>query len=204
MRFIPIADIRPPKNTFVLKGDLGKLLGKLEPYRLAITLEGDQGAGKTQLAFQLADAFAETGRTVLFYSLEIGANSDIIVCNRKDHLSPRNIPKVTVTEESTLKDVREGARLFDVVIIDSWTKLDVDSSEFDKLRKDYPDTIFIVLFQRTASNKIRGGTKPLYDAGINIEVVKADNTFVNNYAVATKNRYGQTGLQYNVSEKVLQ
>ena len=85
-----------------------------------------------------------------------------------------------------------------MIIIDSWNKLNVHSSQFDKLRKDFPDTIFIVIFQRTTQGTIRGGTAPLFDAGINLEVVKVDDSFKNNYAVATKNRYGETGLQYNI------
>ncbi|KAB2913815.1 MAG: hypothetical protein F9K23_16360 [Bacteroidetes bacterium] len=186
-----------------MKGDIGKLLGDLERYKLAITLEGDQGAGKTQFAFQLADGFADLGMKIGFYSLEIGANSNIVMTNRDKYLKPANRERLFVSEENSLKDVREKAKVFDVIIIDSWTKLDVDSSEFDKLRKDFPDTIFIVIFQRTSGGKIRGGTKPLYDAGINIIVHKVDNNFINNYAECTKNRYGQTGLLYNVSQKRL-
>ena len=90
-------------------------------------------------------------------------------------------------------------------IIDSFNKLNAHSSLFDKLRKEFPDTIFIVIFQRTTQGTIRGGTAPLFDAGINLEVLKVDDTFRNNYAVATKNRYGETGLQYNIqSRKLLQ
>ena len=52
----------------------------------------------------------------------------------------------------------------------------------------------MVIFQRTSANKIREGTKLLYDAGINIEVRKVDNAFENNYVVCTKNRNWVTGL----------
>lgn len=192
------------QDTFRLKGDLGRFLGDLERYKLAITLEGDQGAGKTQFAFQLANGFADLGMSIGYYALEIGSKSNIVIKNREKLLTPHSRELFSVSEETSLKDVREKAKVFDVIIIDSWTKLDVDSAEFDKLRNDYPNTIFIVLFQRTTSGKIRGGTKPLYDAGINIMVHKVDNNFINNYAECTKNRYGETGLQYNVSEKVLQ
>ena len=201
--FIPITQLRPSSNAFQLKGDIGRLLGKLERYKLAMTLEGDQGAGKTQFAFQLADAFVDIGKTVGFYSLEIGRGSDIIIRNRDLYLKPQNRSKVYLSEVADLAHVRANAKKYDVIIIDSWTKLDVDSSEFDKLRKDFPNTIWVVIFQRTAGNKIRGGTKPLYDAGINIAVHKVDNTFKNNYAECMKNRYGETGLQYNVSERRL-
>ncbi|WP_282088260.1 hypothetical protein [Aquimarina algiphila] len=45
------------------------------------------------------------------------------------------------------------------------------------------------------------GTAPLFDAGINIEEVKEEDTFNNNYAVTTKNRYGVTGIKYNIFSK---
>ena len=191
------------KESFKLKGDLGNFLGDLEKYKLAISIEGDQGAGKTQLAFQLADGFVDIGYSVGMFQLEIGAASNIIVKNREKYIKPTNRSRVAIAGEAPngIDTIREYAKKFGVIIIDSWTKLEVDSIEFDKLRKDFPDTIWIVLFQRTSANKIRGGTKPLYDAGINIEVVKADETFINNYAVATKNRYGQTGLRYNISKQ---
>jgi hypothetical protein len=191
------------KPTFRLKGGQGEFLGDLETYKLAISIEGDQGGGKTQLAFQLMDGFADIGYNVGMFQLEIGANSNIVSKFRDKYIKPANINKIKIAGEAPngIDTIREYARKFDVIIIDSWTKLNVDSQEFDRLRNDFPDTIWIVLFQRTSGNTIRGGTKPLYDAGINIEVVKVDDTFVNNYAVATKNRYGRTGLKYNISKK---
>ncbi len=79
----------------------------------------------------------------------------------------------------------------------------VSSLDFDSLRKQFPNTIFIVIFQRTTQKTIRGGTAPLYDAGINIEVVKADDSFKNNYAVTTKNRYGVTGVQFGIHSQTI-
>lgn len=190
------------KDTFRLKGALGTFLGDLEIYKLAMSIEGDQGAGKTQLAFQLADGFADIGFEVGMFQLEIGANSNIIRKNRDKYLQPSNRSRIQIAGEAPdgINTVRQYAEKFGVIIIDSWTKLDVDSQEFDNLRNDFPNTVWIVLFQRTSGNKIRGGTKPLYDAGINIDVVKADESFVNNYAITTKNRYGQS-YKYNISSK---
>lgn len=199
--FQPINSIdKNKKKTFRLKGAIGELLGDMETYRLAITLEGDQGAGKTQCAFQLADAFADIGKSVGIFQLEIGANSNIVSKFRDKYIKPSNRKNVLIAGEAPngINTVRDYAKKFNVIIIDSWTKLDVDSMEFDRLRKDFEDTIWVVLFQRTSGNTIRGGTKPLYDAGINLEAKKVDDTFVNNYVVATKNRYGATGIKYNI------
>ncbi len=186
-----------------MAGDLGKFLGNLEPFKLSITVEGDQGAGKTQLAFILAEAFANVGKEVGFFSLEVGADSDIIKRNRDKYLSAKNKSKVMVAGDAPegIKTVRDYANKFGVIIIDSWNKLLTDGQQFENLRTDFPGTIWIILFQRTTGGQIRGGNSPLFNAGINIEVNKVDETFSNNYAVATKNRYGATGIKFNISKQ---
>jgi hypothetical protein len=196
-------DTIPMGDGFHLRGAIGELLGNLERYRLAITIEGDQGGGKTRFTYQLADAFADKGYKIGIFSLEIGGKSDLIKRMKNDYIMPGNRNKVSITGEAPdgIKSIRQAAETFDVVIIDSWNKLNVDSSVFDKLRNDYPDTIWIVIFQRTASGTIRGGTAPLYDAGINIEVVKSPDGFKYNYAHCSKNRYGETGIRYSIAEK---
>jgi hypothetical protein len=198
-------DNQPSENTFRLKGDLGKLLGDLERFELAITLEGDQGGGKTRFSYQLANAFAEIDLQVAVFSLEIGRKSDLIRRMKEAYLVETNRKNVFITDKlpEGLETIYKASKVFDVVIIDSWNKLNVHSIEFDKLRKTFPNTIFVVIFQRTTQGTIRGGTAPLYDSGINIEVVKADEEFSNNYATTTKNRYGETGKKFNISSQKL-
>ncbi|GAA4273616.1 antirestriction protein [Aquimarina gracilis] len=188
-------------NAFKLNGALGELLGDLEQYELAITIEGDQGGGKTRFAYQLADAFAEIGNRIAIFSLEIGSRSDLITRMKEEYLQPKNQNNIFISDQlpEGYKTISKAAKDFNVIIIDSWNKTGLPSQDFDRLRKQHPSTIFIVIFQRTTQKTIRGGTAPLFDAGINIKVVKVDDTFKNNYAVATKNRYGFTGIKYNLS-----
>ena len=192
-------------NTFRLEGGFGEFLGDLERFELAITIEGDQGSGKTRFTYQLANAFASLGHRIAIFSLEIGRNSDLIRRMKADYLLPENQSKVFIADTlpKGMDTIRNAAKQFDVVIIDSWNKVGVSSLDFDSLRKQFPNTIFIVIFQRTTQKTIRGGTAPLYDAGINIEVVKADDSFKNNYAVTTKNRYGVTGIQFGIHSQVV-
>lgn len=196
-------DEAPSENSFRLAGDLGVLLGDLERFELAITLEGDQGGGKTRFSYQLANGFADIDMKVAMFSLEIGRKSDLVRRMREEYLETENRNNIFITDQlpQGFDTIRKTAKDFDVIIIDSWNKLHVKSSEFDRLRKEYPNTIFIIIFQRTTQGTIRGGTAPLFDSGINLEVVKVGDTFTNNYAVATKNRYGVTGLQYNITQQ---
>ncbi len=196
-------DEGPSANSFRLAGDLGVLLGDLERFELALTLEGDQGGGKTRFSYQLTNAFADIGMTVAMFSLEIGRKSDLVRRMREEYLEEENRSDIFITDQlpEGFDTIRKAAKDFDVIIIDSWNKLYVKSSEFDRLRKEFPSTIFIIIFQRTTQGTIRGGTAPLFDSGINLEVVKADDTFMNNYVVATKNRYGVTGIRYNITRQ---
>ncbi|MBQ4818891.1 antirestriction protein [Aquimarina sp. MMG016] len=189
--------------TFRLPGEMGELLGDLEKFELAVTIEGDQGGGKTRFTYQLADAFASIGNNVAIFTLEIGGKSDLITRMKNEYLSPQNRNRISRADQlpDGYKTIEAATKNFDVIIIDSWNKTGLPSQDFDRLRKQYPNTIFIVIFQRTTGKTIRGGTAPLYDAGINIEVIKLDDTFKNNYAVTTKNRYGITGIKYNIFSK---
>ncbi|WP_282088263.1 antirestriction protein [Aquimarina algiphila] len=190
-------------NTFNLKGDLGILLGDIERFELAITIEGDQGGGKTRFTYQLADAFADIGHDVAIFSLEIGSKSDLITRMKEEYLQPQNQHQIFIADQlpKGYKSIEDATKSFDVIIIDSWNKTGLPSQDFDRLRKQHPNTIFIVIFQRTTQKTIRGGTAPLFDAGINIEIIKTDDTFRNNYAITTKNRYGITGIKYNIFNK---
>ncbi|WPP49662.1 P-loop NTPase family protein [Catalinimonas niigatensis] len=201
--FQSVDQLKKSENTFKLKGDIGKLLGDLEKYMLALTIEGDQGAGKTRFTYQLANAFAGSGFNVGVFSLEMGDKSDVVRKMINSYITKHNRSRVQLTGEASegIDTIRKHAKDFDVVIIDSWNKLDADSSEFDKLRKDFPDTIWIVIFQRTVKGTIRGGTAPLYDAGINLEAVKSDQGFEYNFVQATKNRYGETFVPYSMASK---
>lgn len=205
--FQSISSIKPVADTFRLLGPIGELMGNLERYMLAVTLEGDQGAGKSRFAMQLANAFAELGMRIGYFSLEMGARSNLILQLRDEYIAERNQPYVQITGEAPegINSVRQAARQFDVIVLDSWTSLHESTVEFDRLRKEFPDTIFIVLFQRASSGLIRGGTRPLYDAGINLEAVKKDGNFKNNYVVAAKNRYGMIGPRYNIySQQIIE
>ncbi|TSE08049.1 antirestriction protein [Aquimarina algiphila] len=203
--FSPMNIQSPSKNpnTFNLKGDLGVLLGDIELFELAITIEGDQGGGKTRFTYQLADAFADVGYDVAIFSLEIGSKSDLITRMKEEYLQAKNQHQIFITDQlpEGYKTISNAAEDFDVIIIDSWNKTGLPSQDFDRLRKQHPNTIFIVIFQRTTQKTIRGGTAPLFDAGINIEIIKTDDTFRNNYAITTKNRYGITGIKYNIFNK---
>jgi len=191
------------KPTFRLPGQIGEIFGDLQRYKLAITLDGEQGGGKTQFFFQAANAFAGAGMKVLLLLLETGVDASIVDYCRDKYIEKKNRASIAMGDSDHIPDhmqsIEEYTKDYDVILIDSFTKLEVDSKEVDRLRTQFRSTIWFFIFQTTTSGSIRGGTRPIFDCPINLHVVKVDATFENNYVFSDKNRYGPTGLKYVIS-----
>jgi len=170
----------------------------VERYEYSILLRGEKGAGKTRMMYQMMNTFAKANFTVGCFSLEIGKHSNIVKDRRNEYLCPTIVNKVQIAESTPngLDDIRAAAKHFDVVAIDSWGKIPgVKSDDFDKLRKDFPQTMFIVIFQSTTNGTARGGSMPEYDAGIVIQVAEGGRAY------CEKNRYSGEELTYLVFER---
>ena len=191
-------------ETFSLPGQMGNFFGELEQHELAIAIEGEQGAGKTPFILQIGNAFAEAGKKVGFISLEIAKNSKVMQDYINWNVAPQNKGKIQVAGEAPngIAALERYAKAFDVIMVDSWTQIEnVKQTDVEYLRKKYPNTIWIFIFQRTSSGEIRGGNKPKFDAPINIELTKPAYDFKQNYAQLTKSRYGNVGAIWNIAGK---
>ncbi|GAB5418453.1 MAG: hypothetical protein Crog4KO_33330 [Crocinitomicaceae bacterium] len=175
-----------------LKGELGKFLGNLERNKCAIALTGDSGAGKSTFSFSLADGFVELDKSVGYFSLESGFTTKFKEYAKR-HRSNRNF---IAFEEGTLNDVRTEAKNFDCIIIDSYSKVSQKAADFEALRQDFPDTFFIIIFQKTTDGKIRGGSSILFNSTATIDVqIKKDGERI---AVMKKSRYDTENFIYSI------
>lgn len=101
---------------------------------------------------------------------------------------------------ATLKEVRTAAQEFDLVIVDSFQKLDADPEDFEKLRKDFPHTIFIIIFQKTTAGTMRGGSSIKFNSSATINVTIRDEERI---AVMEKGRYGTQGWEYSTTQHMI-
>jgi hypothetical protein len=82
-------------------------------------------------------------------------------------------------------------------VIDSFQKLNVKAEEFERLRQDFPKTIFIIIFQKTSSGAMRGGSSIKFNSSATIDVqIKGDERV----AFMEKGRYGTIGWVYSIDE----
>ncbi len=181
-------------NNLELKGVLGTFLGLIQRNKCAIALTGDSGAGKTTFSFQLARAFRDVNQSVGYFSLESGITETTQSTIEKLRLTSS---KFEVFGDGNLKDVRLQAAHFDCIIIDSYAKISSKANDFESLREDFPNTFFIIIFQKTTDGKIRGGSSILYNstATIDIRLTKGNHRI----AFMQKSRYGTENFVYSIS-----
>lgn len=187
---------------FQLPGEIGKWLGKMERYRNVIIVHGERGGGKSNLVFDLMDGFSRLSwvKTIGFFSLEEGANTDLIKRKRDKYFGEEANAKVVIADEAPqgIETVKRAAQLMDVVVVDSFGKLKAPQLAVDELRKQYPNTIFIFVFQTTTAGNARGGSSASFDCSVEIIVQKSpDGDFEKNRAYLEKNRYSATGVSYD-------
>jgi hypothetical protein len=93
------------------------------------------------------------------------------------------------------------ASKYDCIVVDSFSKLDVDADEIDQLRNDFPNTMFIFIFQKTTAGTMRGGSRVIFDCTMNIDITR-DKTGVRT-AEMVKSRYGTQGWKYLITEDIV-
>jgi antirestriction protein ArdC len=200
-------------ESYAIGGDISEFLGDLEikpKDSLAITLDAEQGAGKTRFLFQLLNEFSGSGYKCLFVSLEEHPESSLFNDKVKEYINPANEYLIDTVGElpNWYADLKELIPHYDCIFIDSWSKIAEEDRtvDFDKhLRKGFDSKLFVTIFQRTSNGTMRGGSKSQFDGDIILRMEK-DPDYRNSFVYANKNRYQNKpldSLKYNIFNKSL-
>jgi hypothetical protein len=179
-----------------LPTELGRFIGNLHREKCAIALTGDSGAGKSTFSFSITELFLEVNLTVGYFALETGINKrlqGLVQSFEADNESFKVYPN------GTLETVRLEAPKYDCVFIDSYTNISKVPKEFENLRQDFPQTIFVVIFQKTNKGTTRGGASIVFnsDAVIDIQMTE-DNHRI---AFMQKSRFDTENFIYSIDDK---
>ena len=183
-------------DTFTLESELGRFLGELDKNMTSFALTGNSGAGKSYFSFELTKVFIDNGFKAKYFALEEGLGK--LTQNKVRFYGLDN--NITITGKGSLRDVRRDAKLYDLIVIDSFQKLNVKAEEFERLRQDFPKTIFIIIFQKTSSGSMRGGSSIKFNSSATIDVQIKDDERI---AFMEKGRYGTIGWMYSINEGVV-
>ena len=189
--------------------NISNFLGKVEKKNkesVAITIAGGQGSMKTRLCFQLMNAFAQNYK-VGHASIEEHPDSALYFDKAKQYCNNKALHNISAPEINSIDDVHKLVRENDVIVIDSFSKLQEMQKglELDKdFRKAYDGKLFIIIYQLTSDGKMRGGTKSQFDGDCIAFIEKAPN-YKDNYCYWDKNRYNsKPELKYNIFSGKLQ
>lgn len=183
--------------------EIAKFLGNIEKKTkesVAITLAGGQGSMKTRFCFQLMNALAQNYK-VGHASIEEHPESALYFDKAKQYCNDKALHNISAPEINSIEDVHKLTRENDVIVIDSFSKLqEMDKNcQLDKdFRKAYDGKLFIIIYQLTSDGKMRGGAKSQFD-GDCIAFIEKKPNYTENYVWWDKNRYQSTPeLKYNI------
>lgn len=206
---ISIRDIGQTESEFfTVNGEVGKFLQAVEkkPFKsVVITMDGEQGAGKTTTLYKFIDAFASAGNPSLFLSFEEHPESSLAIEKRNKFLSEEALNNTAILGEvANVDELYKEIEHFDIIFIDSWQKLlrMVGTICLDEdLRQKFDGKVFVVIFQQTTTGRTKGGSEVVFDGDIIIKMVK-EKSFEDNYAYFDKNRYTKVPIEtirYNIA-----
>lgn len=193
---------------YEVDGQTGAFLQRVERKpvgSVVITLDGEQGAGKTTALYKFMNDFASPGNQCLFISGEEHPESSLAIDKANQYLSDKSRQCIdTVAEVESLEELYKMIAPYDIIFIDSWQKLIrmVGPLRLDEdLRKKIHGKVFVIIFQQTTTGRTKGGAEIVFDGDIIIKMVK-EARFSDNYAYFDKNRYTLVPLEsirYNIA-----
>lgn len=198
---------RTVNEVYTPVGELSTFIGSIEKktkQSVVVTLDAEQGAGKTRYFFQAMNAYANANYDVAFLSLEEHPDSNLFTEKRDQYLSPYAQSRIAVfgDDEITKENVEQIFKENEIVFTDSYGKLYrlLGGIELDEdIRKKYDGKLFWFIYQRTVDGKMRGGSASAFDADI-VSKVEKDTTGRNHKVYFNKNRYEKVpGLKYNIN-----
>lgn len=203
-----ILDSPAESEFFKIPGAVGEFLQQVEKkprHSVVITMDGQQGAGKTTTLYRFLDSFASTKKPCVFFSLEEHPESHLARKKAQEYINPENAPYVdAVGEVQSKEELYKIVDNYDFIFIDSWQKLirAIGNIKLDEdLRMKFDGKVFVIIFQQTTTGRTKGGADIVFDGDIIIKLIK-ESKFSDNYAYMDKNRYAITDIAdilYNVA-----
>lgn len=203
------ADCAPQqaKDVFTLGGEIGKFLQKQQPYKALILIKGNKHSSKSQLAMQIANAFAEQKTTVAYIDYEQGgieSKDTLDSINRNTSPEARKYIAVKGYLEKPFEELQEFCKVVKVIIADSVTDLKITADQLNFLRTQYPKIIWCFISQVKENGAMYGGNKMAHNPTCVIHCSSNPDP-KQRFAILEKNRGNDLEIKYSMYyKKVIQ
>lgn len=164
-------------------------LGKPQTNFFAL-IHGMSGGGKSHLALQFIVSLCKRFGSGLYISAEEGFAPTF-----QQKLKKLEADKILNLD---IADIRQGEEIlksvpnkYHFIFIDSLNTMGIDVVMMRAIRAKFPDSAIICICQNTKSGELRGSNELKHDSDIVISVN-------NGTAITTKNRFKETGMEFNV------
>jgi predicted ATP-dependent serine protease len=142
-------------STLSLGGKFGKLLG--QPYKpFYLMIYGQRFHGKSSVAMLLADVLAAKSLKVLYVSNEEGVKGSL----QEKLLRLKIISPIHFVEDYNPSQFKG----YDAVFLDSTQTVGMKPDDFKALKRQYPNTSFILVFKANRDGTSKGGSDWEHDS----------------------------------------
>jgi len=136
-------------STLNLGGKFGKLLG--QPYKpFYLMIYGQRFHGKSSVAMLLADVLAAKNMKVLYVSNEEGVKGSL----QEKLLRLKIVSPIHFVEDYNSSQFKG----YDAIFLDSTQTVGMKPDEFKALKRQYPNTCFILVFKANRDGTSKGGS----------------------------------------------
>ncbi|HRB72447.1 hypothetical protein [Flavobacterium sp. UBA4197] len=194
-----------PADVFLLPGEIGKFLQKIQPHKALIIIKGTKHTSKSQLAMQIANAFAERKEPIAYIDYEQGgleSKDTVDSINRNTSELGRKYIAVKGYLEKPMEELKEFCKYCKVIVADSVTDLGITADQLNELRVGFPKVIWVFISQVRENGAMYGGNKMAHNPTVIIECHPSENP-AERYATLEKNRGNDLSLKYSMYTKKL-
>lgn len=149
------------KPVYEFEGDFANIF-RLPGKGFTAMIYGKPGEGKSTLCLQLAEYFGENWGDVLYVSGEEYATESLL-----QNVDRNDTKSIFVTWRA---DYNTDLSQYDFVFFDSINNLKMKVSDFVTLKKMYPNTAMLLIFQSVKNGDFRGGQDWQHEVDTVIEV----------------------------------
>ncbi|MBI4947605.1 MAG: hypothetical protein HY840_14525 [Bacteroidetes bacterium] len=157
-----------------------------------LVVHGKPGEGKSTFCIQFANYLAEHHGSTVYISGEEGFSKTL---QQKIIITKAESPNLFFADLKSLDEIKKQIEnKFNFIFIDSLDTLRIDSVKLKELRELFQCSAFITISQSTKDGKMRGSQEIVHDADITV-------TVQDGFAITTKNRFKEKGMQFIVFPK---